>query len=250
MTSTCFTVFRKCVEAVADGKLIHRESARDKEYHFQNWCQSRLSETGLNYDEPRRNSYPDFTLVNYPEGYEIKGLEYPGREADFDANSNVPTGVHCGRTIFYIFGRYPKSQNEPDYPLTDLVLCHGDFLNADHDYVHKNKHVKGFGTYGDIMIRDRKMYVVPTPFRLIEGSNAHLTLVVPEDYEAPDDFQCVGELVRVESDRLVTRYTFDLQSNDIRIGTEPNPSAGTEHRFKAWRLKSQPATEVRLAVGQ
>ena len=94
MVSTCFTVFRQCVKAVADGKLIHRESARDKEYHFQNWCQSCIEETGLNFDEPRRNSYPDFTLVNYPEGYEIKGLEYPGREADFDANSNVPTGVH------------------------------------------------------------------------------------------------------------------------------------------------------------
>jgi len=38
-----------------------------------------------------------------------------------------------------------------------LVICHGDFLNADHDYVHKNKSVKGFGTYGDILIRDRKM---------------------------------------------------------------------------------------------
>jgi hypothetical protein len=36
----------------------------------------------------------------------------------------------------------------------DLVVCHGDFLNADHEYVHKNKNVKGFGIYGDIMIRD------------------------------------------------------------------------------------------------
>ena len=43
--------------------------------------------------------------------------------------------------------------------MLDLVVCHGDFLNADHDYVHKNKSVKGFGSYGDIMIRDRKMYV-------------------------------------------------------------------------------------------
>lgn len=81
-------------------------------------------------------------------------------------------------------------------------------------------------------------------------ANAHLTLVVPADYKAPDDFQCVGEMVRVESKRLVTQYTFDLQSNDIRINTEPNPSAGTEHRFKAWRLKSQPLTKVKLAVIQ
>jgi hypothetical protein len=39
----------------------------------------------------------------------------------------------------------------------DLVLCRGDFLNADHNYVHKNKSIRGFGSYGDIMIRDRKM---------------------------------------------------------------------------------------------
>ena len=48
--------------------------------------------------------------------------------------------------------------------MLDLVVCRGDFLNADHTYVHKNKSVKGFGSYGDIMIRDRKMYVAPTPF--------------------------------------------------------------------------------------
>lgn len=46
-----------------------------------------------------------FGLVEKPEGYEIKGLAYPGREKDYDANSNVPTGFHNGRTIFYIFGR-------------------------------------------------------------------------------------------------------------------------------------------------
>jgi aminoglycoside phosphotransferase len=48
------------------------------------------------------------------------------------------------------------------YPIIDLVICHGDFLNADHNYIHENKSVKGFGSYGDIMIRDRKMYVAPT----------------------------------------------------------------------------------------
>jgi len=55
-----------------------------------------------------------------------------------------------------LFGRYPADPADDDYPVIDFVLCHGDFLNADHTYVHKNKSIKGFGTYGDIMIRDRK----------------------------------------------------------------------------------------------
>lgn len=49
-----------------------------------------------------------------------------------------------------------------EYPILDLVICHGDFLNADHAYVHENKSFRGFGTYGDILVRDRKMYVTPT----------------------------------------------------------------------------------------
>lgn len=108
MTSTCFTVFRKCAEAVADGKLIHRESARDKEYHFQNWCQSRLSETGLNYDEPRRSSYPDFTLVNYPEGYEIKGLEYPGRGRTLMPTATYPLAYIAAGPFSTYSGDTPK----------------------------------------------------------------------------------------------------------------------------------------------
>ncbi|GAN82214.1 hypothetical protein Aam_178_004 [Acidocella aminolytica 101 = DSM 11237] len=50
-----------------------------------------------------------------------------------------------------------------------LANYHGDFLNADHNYAHKNKSVKGFGTYSDIMIRDRKMYVAPPPLRTDRG---------------------------------------------------------------------------------
>ena len=55
-----------------------------------------------------RNSYPDFRIVSHIEGYELKGLAYPGRDASFDSNSQVPTGLHNGRTIYYVFGRYPK----------------------------------------------------------------------------------------------------------------------------------------------
>ncbi len=34
---TAAKVFRSCVEAIGRGKLITRESSKDKEFHFQNW---------------------------------------------------------------------------------------------------------------------------------------------------------------------------------------------------------------------
>ena len=85
--SSCFNVFAECVKAVRDGELTKSVSAKDKEFHFQNWFQNRLITLGINFDTPGRNTYPDFRLVKEPEGYEIKGLAWPGREKDYDSNS-------------------------------------------------------------------------------------------------------------------------------------------------------------------
>ena len=147
-TSSVFELFRRLTTAHSSRQFIRRESRSDKEFHFQNWVKARLTETGMLFEQGGRNSYPDFRMVNVTEGFEIKGLAYPGRETNFDSNSQVPTGYHNGRSIYYVFGRYPASPDGDEYPLTDLVLCHGDFLNADHDYSHKNKSVRGFGSYG------------------------------------------------------------------------------------------------------
>ena len=43
-------VFTKCYEAIRNGELIHRESQRDKEYHFQDWFKARLQELGENFE--------------------------------------------------------------------------------------------------------------------------------------------------------------------------------------------------------
>lgn len=236
MTPQAPEIFRQCVDAIEGGALIERESRKDKEFHFQNWFKSRLRETTLNFEQGGRNSYPDFRLVRYTEGYELKGLAYPGRYATFDSNSQVPTGLHNGRTIYYVFGRYPKQPDGNSYPVIDLVLVHGDFLNADHEYTHKNKSIKGFGTYGDLMIRDRKMYVVPTPFRLAQGLAHQRTLILPSEVEPGPRFKEVGQLVRRETDHLIAAYTFDLRTNDLKARRVPNPNAGREHRFRAWRL--------------
>jgi len=239
-------VFTCCVKAVRRGQLILRQSLKDKEFHFQNWFRKRLKETGLNFDQGGRNSYPDFTMVKFTDGYELKGLAYPGRDASFDSNSQVPTGFHNGRTIFYVFGRYPKKPDGNSYPVLDLVVCHGDFLNADHEYVHENKSVKAFGSYGDILIRDRKMYVVPTPFRLVEGVAHEYTLILPADAAPGDDFIQVGELRRVEAAEIVVGYSFNLQTNELTAQKVPNPGAGTEHVFRAWRVKGSKTDPVSM----
>src|SRR6266446_4419658 len=195
----CLDVFVRCAAAIRSHKRIRRESRQDKEFHFQNWFKARLVETSLNFEVGGRNTYPDFRLVASTDGFEVKGLAYPGREANYDCNSQVPSGNHNGRTIFYIFGRYPAEPDGDSYPVLDLVVCHGDFLNADHDYVHQNKSVKGFGSYGDIMIRDRKMYVCPTPFGLVEGVAHQRTLILPADIAAEKVYVEVGRLMRVEA---------------------------------------------------
>jgi hypothetical protein len=252
--TSVFDVFEKCAQAVQHGELIESLSAKDKEFHFQNWFETRLKKLSMHFEGSGRNTYPDFSLVEYTEGYEIKGLAWPGRERDYDSNSQVPTGYHNGRQIFYVFGRYPAdlsiyadSRNgRRQYPVVDLVICHGDFLNADHNYVHKNKSVKGFGTYGDIMIRDRKMYVAPTPYALVEGTTGLMTLILPESFGNDDRYQIVGELTRVESDSLVVGYSFDLKTNELRAERVPNPKAGAQHKFLAYRLKTQTSKRVSI----
>jgi len=229
-------IFAQCVGAIRANKLIVRANRQDKEFHFQNWFADRLSELRLNHEAGGRNTYPDFRLVRLQEGFEIKGLAYPGREANYDCNSQVPSGEHNGRTIYYVFGRYPSEPDGNKYPVLDLVMCHGDFLNATHEYVHKNRSVKGFGSYGDIMIRDRKMYVAPTPFGLTSGTAHHQTLILPAEAAVDVRYEPIGELLWVEADRLIVGYTFDLRTNTLTPETVSNPQRGREHLFRAYRL--------------
>ncbi|HEY9833858.1 MAG TPA: hypothetical protein V6D26_25125 [Stenomitos sp.] len=243
-TTKYVDIFLTCQSAILGGALIQRVSRQDKEFHFQNWFEERLKEANVHYDQKGRNSYPDFTLVQTPEGYEVKGLGWPGREVDYDCNSQVPSGYHNGRTIYYVFGRYPTAQTEEEYPVIDLVICHGDFLNAEHDYVHKNKSFQGFGSYGDIKIRDRKMYIAPTPYGLISGADRQITLILPEDYPPHSQLEAVGQLTRVEADRLVIGYSFNMMNNELTPEFRDNPSAGKSHAFVAYRAKGTNGPKV------
>ena len=246
MGTSVLAVYESCCGAIRDGILIQRANRQDKEFHWQNWVSGCLEKTGHFFEIGGRNSYPDFRMVNFTEGYEVKGLAYPGREASYDSNSQVPTGLHNGRTIFYVFGRYPSEPDGDSYPVLDLVICHGDFLNADHEYSHKNRSVRGFGSYGDILIRDRKMYVAPTPFGLVAGVAHTQTLLLPNNLPVPEQYYQVGSLVRVEAAELIVGYTFDLQANTLFPTTIPNPFAGQEHNFIAWRLRGGSNQQVAM----
>lgn len=243
---TSSTIFKACVEAIRASRLITREGVKDKEFHFQNWFGERLEELKLAYDEPGRNTYPDYRLVQEPSGYELKGLAYPGRDATYDSNSQVPCGEHHSRRVYYVFGRYPKSPDGDSYPVLDLVICHGSFLNADSSYVHKNRSFRGFGSYGDVLVRDRKMYVVPTPFALALGTAHHRTLILPSNEAVSDDLVRVGQLTRIESPELVCAYKFDLTTNELATERRPNPNAGKAHQFTAYRLAGDPTAPVEL----
>jgi hypothetical protein len=244
--SNALAIFLECVAAIQRGELVEREGRSDKEFHFQNWFKRRLESVGLHFDSPGRNSYPDFRLVRSAEGFELKGLAYPGREANYDCNSQMPRGEHNGRRVYYVFGRYPAKPDGNRYPVLDLVLCHGSFLNADKTYVHKNKSFRGFGSYGDILVRDRKMYVAPTPFALAEGTAHRRTLIVPEGHAVYDGMIEVGTLTRREIDQFVIAYSFDLRTNAIAITRAPNPHAGRQHVFKAYRVADDPPDAVTL----
>ncbi|MGB7416958.1 MAG: hypothetical protein WA902_22375 [Thermosynechococcaceae cyanobacterium] len=246
LSSTISETFLACSQAIADGMLIHRASAKDKEFHFQNWFQGILDSESKQFDEPGRNTYPDFRLVHHSLGYEIKGLGFPGRVNDYDCNSQIPHGVYRGRQIAYVFGRYPSKPEGSTYPVIDLVICHGSFLNANDEYVHKNKSIRGLGSYGDILLRDRKMYVAPTPFGLLEGVERQVTLILPTDWPAPDGLAEVGQITRTEAQQKMTGYQFDLTLNELTATWGDNPTGGTTHEFVAYRHPNYSASIVKL----
>jgi hypothetical protein len=247
MSDIVSKILVECARAVDAVVKISRVSSTDKEFSFQNWFGERLKALSLNFDEPSRNAYPDFRLVDYPLGFETKGLGFPGRDANYDCNSQIPTGCHNGRQIYYVFGRYPaNTMKEREYPVYDLVICHGNFLNADTGYVHKNKNLKGFGSYGDLIIRDRKMYIAPTPYALTNGIERQVSLIAPEGFQPAASLSLKGKMTRTETDNLIQGYTFNLKTHALTPVCAPNPNAGQRHVFSVYQAGSSSGSEVSL----
>lgn len=222
-------------------------SSSDKEFHFQKWVEMRLRAAELAYHSNGRNSYPDFFLDDFAVGFEVKGNEYPGRGA-WDMNSKIPLAQHKGSKVFYVFGRY-SHDTDGQTILRDVVLCAATFLNAATEDGNENDSIWGAGSYGDILIRDRRMYVAYAPYSLTTGTDGHTTLILdaPAD-NLPSVLLKVGELERVESEEIVTSYSFDLTANLLTGVKIPNPNAGRVHRFAAFKIGVEAKTPVKSVV--
>jgi hypothetical protein len=107
--------------------------------------------------------------------------------------------------------------------------------------------VPTFGAYGDIMIRDRKMYVVRTPYDIAEGIVAQRTLILASGDPAPDGLVAVGNLTRIEAERIPVGYEFDLRTNELSVIEEENPTGGTRHTFTAYRVEGEDDPPVTLS---
>jgi hypothetical protein len=88
------------------------------------------------------------------------------------------------------------------------------------------------------------MYVAPTPFGLASGIAHRQTLILPEHVAVTREFKQVGTLIRTEASHLIVGYTFDLENNTLTSQTIPNPFAGRQHIFQAWRLHNSDAEPV------
>lgn len=216
---------------------ITRATPTDKEYHFQNWVKRRIEAVKLPYKELQRNGYPDFVLNDKSSGYEVKGVTQGTRDDSFDSNSRLPLAIVDGTTVYYVFGRYPAS-DDVDFPVHDLVMCSASFFNAEKENTNKNQSFHGGGSYGDIQIRDRRMYVLRTPWFLVSNTAKNATLILEDGtVSVPAGLDAVGQLQRVEAAKVVTGYSFDLQKNTLKFDQAPNPSAGQVHTFTAYRVK-------------
>ena len=234
--STVWKIFHQCEVAVANQSRTYRLS-NDKEFHFQNWVYERILDAGYTSSAVGRNTYPDFPIDNEEDAYEVKGITAGSREKDFDSNSALPSGEHAGKRIYYIFGRYESVDQGAENPrVLDLVLVDGAFINAGSPFMASNKSLRVLGAFGDILLRDRKMYAPYTPYKWLTGLRGSATLIIRASEEPPSpDFSVVGKFVRVESNKILVGYRADLKANTLVGEFEDNPSGGQSHEFVAYR---------------
>jgi len=214
-------------------------SRNDKEYFAQDWFAERLDELAMTYVQGGRNSYPDFVIGQAAgsEGYEIKSLRFAnGRPArkDIDFNSTIPSGHKDGRPVFLVFFLYEGTGDNPRSVHT-LSVAHADLINSDHAVAddHVNVAIKGFGSFGDGFIRNRKMYVFPHPISVDPSGLGRARLIVPEGWGTPaDGLKQVGTIERRKTARVLEGYRISLYGRtEPEIHRSPNPEAGQTQRF-------------------
>lgn len=130
-----------------------------------------------------------------------------------DQESKVEPNESASRERMWadLAGYYDEMYAWKDYAdepqrIEGLIICHGDFLNANHTYV-------------------------PTPFALTTGTTGQRTLIVPEDIPVDDRLVPVGHLERIETEEMVVGYTFDFTTNQLTPNTAPTPPRPKEARW-------------------
>lgn len=235
------SIFLEAANAVANGVHMLPRSKDDKEYFPQDWFAARVAAVGLPQAAQGRNSYPDFWVgdaAHSPrEGFEVKSLAFAnGRPArsDFDSNSTIPSGQKHGHDVFLVFFLYTGSGANPR-PVHSLTIAHADLINADHAVAaaHLNEGVQGFGTFGEGFIRNRKMYVFPTPYTIDPSGLSRCRLIVPAAWAVNDGrLQKVGTLNRVVAGTELSSYHIHLDGVTPAASiTHPRADAGKVHSF-------------------
>jgi hypothetical protein len=80
----------------------------------------------------------------------------------------------------------------------------------------------------------------------LDGIDRQVTLILLAEESVDDRFRLVGEIERVETQTVVSKYTFDLTTNELATFEEHNPTAGEVHSFKAYRVRGAPETIVKM----
>jgi hypothetical protein len=133
---TAHTIFQQCVEAIRQGVLIERESAQTKSSISKIVSRSTHRDR-LNFEARRPKFLSRFSNGATTEGYEIKGLLIPAAMLRSIQTVRFLQALIMGEVFTMCLADTRRKPDGNRYPVLDLVICHGAFLNADHEYVHK-----------------------------------------------------------------------------------------------------------------
>ena len=243
-------LFRSYASAHAIGVVAVKRSKDDKEYFVQDWVEERAAEARCEVEAQGRNKYPDFwlSLDGTTIGNEVKSLAHHpnGRPArkDLDFNSTAPQSLMQGRDCFLTFVLYRHDSLDSPLQGTVTTVCLADiaFLNADKNFVPLNLSVKKFGSYGDGIIRNRRMYRFRHPVTVLDEIGLDIrgrpTLILPEgslgQAEAlADRLLQIGSVERATAPQRLASYLVNVRTGEI----EPRFTEAKQqllHRFEVW----------------
>lgn len=214
-----------------EGVRAIKRSPEDKEYFIQDWVLKRLHTVGLDVRQSGRNSYPDFWFSDEDAtvGNEVKSLAHQmnGKPArtDLDFNSTSPKPVLNGVDCSLTFALYrAAASGSLEMNVTTVCVADAAFINDDATFEHVNASVKGFGSYGDALIRNRRMYRFDHPVTIASRQGVDLrdlaTLIVPEGVQESVEatgihVNRIAQVLRRPAAEQLVAYTIDVRTGEL-----------------------------------